>query len=396
MSYRNLLIVLAAVTFIDMTVVMALSPFFPNIAIELNTTVAALGQIQMVTYLTGAMLGLLIGPLADHYGLRRVMIASALLLALGNIATALATEYWVLLLSRIPAGLGVLGAVAMAVAATRFPQEKRRDGIGWVVGAMPFAAIIGTPALASIAHYTHWRMSFVVLGAICLLLAGLIWRSVPHDAPFPETKLHLGDVFRAYVPILGNRPLMLLYLSDVLRGVTWFGFLTYLAALAIQEYGLSLQQFGLLMFGGGSAYLVGTRLGIGRFPYMGLRTLLYSSISLMAISGALMFALVLSLPLFVALVLICGLMGGLSFTIQTIFISEASSGGQGTTMVLRKSGISASGAIGAGAGGALIAVGGFPLLGLGLGGFALLAAVSVLLATRASVPAPVEPAIGGE
>jgi ribose transport system substrate-binding protein len=81
MSYRNLVIVLAAVTFIDMTVVMALSPFFPNIAIELNTTVAALGQIQMATYLTGAMLGLLIGPLADHYGLRRVMIASALLLA---------------------------------------------------------------------------------------------------------------------------------------------------------------------------------------------------------------------------------------------------------------------------------------------------------------------------
>jgi predicted MFS family arabinose efflux permease len=165
----------------------------------------------------------------------------------------------------------------------------------------PFAAIIGTPALASIAHYTHWRISFVVLGAICLLLTGLIWRSVPHDAPFPKTKLHLGDVFRAYVPILGNRPLMLLYLSDVLRGVTWFGFLTYLAALAIQEYGLSLQQFGLLMFGGGSAYLAGTRLGTGRFPYMGLRTLLYSSIALMAVTGTIMFAIPLSL---VALVLL--------------------------------------------------------------------------------------------
>jgi MFS transporter, DHA1 family, inner membrane transport protein len=396
MSYRSLVIILAAVSFVDMTVVMALSPFFPDIAAELNTTVAALGQVQMATYLAGAMLGFLIGPLADHLGLRRAMVVAALLLALGNIATALATEYWVLLLSRIPAGLGVLGAVAMAVAATRFPQEKRRDGIGWVVGAMQFAAIVGTPVLASIAYYSHWRMSFVVLGAICLLMAGLIWRAVPHDAPLPETTLHLGDVFRAYMPILGCRPLMLFYLADVLRGVTWFAFLTYLAAFAIQEQGLSLQQFGALMFGGGSAYLAGSRLGTGRVPYLDLRTLLYLSISLMASSGVLMFALVLSRPLFVLLVLVYGFMGGLSFTIQTIFISEASPGGQGTTMVFRKSGISASGAIGAGAGGALIAVGGFPLLGLGLGGFALLAAVSVILATRTHVSVSVEPAIGSE
>jgi MFS transporter, DHA1 family, inner membrane transport protein len=395
-SNRKLIFVLAAVAFIDMTAIMALSPFFPEIAADLNTSVALLGQTQMAMYLVAAGLGLFIGPLSDHYGLRRTMVASALLLATGTIVTGLATDYWLLLLGRIPTGLGVMGAISMAVVASRLPQEERRDGLGWVVGAMPLAAIVGVPMLAFIAYHSSWRVSFFALGSVGVLLAVLIWRMVPEDPPLPASTLQMRAILKSYTPVVADRSLLLLFLADFLRGITWSGMMTYIAAYFIQEYGVSLQQYGVILFGGGLAYLSGTRFGTGRFPYMGMSSLAMISTLMVALSVTFLLASIWPLFVIVILLLITGFVGGLAFTVQTILISEQSSAGRGLTMMLRKVGVSLSGAIGAGSGGALLSLGGYPVLGIGLSGFAVFAAVVVFLVTRVPSPVPVEPSVSAD
>lgn len=55
----------------------ALTPFFPAIARDLGTSVALLGQIPAVSMLV-AGLGLVVGPLADHSGHRRLLVLGSL------------------------------------------------------------------------------------------------------------------------------------------------------------------------------------------------------------------------------------------------------------------------------------------------------------------------------
>ena len=58
----------------------AMSPFLIPIATELHVTVALLGQIPAVATAAAAALGLVVGPLADHFGHRRTMLVGLLAL----------------------------------------------------------------------------------------------------------------------------------------------------------------------------------------------------------------------------------------------------------------------------------------------------------------------------
>lgn len=393
MSNRRMVVILAVSAVVGLTGVMSLNAFLPAIADDLGTSVSILGQVNTATFIVGALLGLMLGPLADHYGLRRTIVLAALLLVVSSFATAASTEYWMLLLSRIPAGLGVLGAVSVAIASTRLPEANRRKGIGWIVSAMPLGAILGMPALAMFAHYTTWRLSLVILGFITFVLATLLWRFVPADPPLPVTSFNPSDVLKAYRPILRHRPSVFLYLADMLRGVTWFGFLIYAASFFIQELGLTLQHFALFGVSGGTAYLIGTRFGSGSPGLLSLGVVFYGSTALMAVSGVLALSADFNLIVTLALLHAYAFMGGVGFPAITIMIAEATQGGKGTTMMLRNAGQVSSQAVGAGAGGALLATGGYSLFGFGLFGFAMLAAVAVILAARGAAVTQPYPAL---
>ncbi len=395
MENRSMVATLSLASFVGVLAMMAMNPFLPVIADDLNTSVSVVGQINTAIFIIGASLGLMLGPLADHYGLRRAIVLAALLLAIGAFVTAASTGYWMLLLSRIPAGLGVMSAVSVAIASSRLPEAERRRGVGWVASAVAFSGIIGVPVLSLIAYYSNWRISFVAFGLIVLAAAGLIWRFVPEDPPIPSTRFQAGNVIKAYAPIVHHPPSIFTFLADILRGVTWFTFLIYAASYFVEGLGLTLRDFAAFMMFGGICYFIGTRFGDGRLTWISLGTLFYLSTAVMALAGAAAFSGIPGLAVTIGLLLVYGFMGGVGFPAITIMLTEISPAGRGTTMMLRTAGMAGSQALGAGIGGALLTVGGYALLGFGLFGFACLASVAVLLANRSTTPTPVEPAIGG-
>src|SRR5215218_10067240 len=76
----------------------ALSPFLPVIAADLRTSVALLGQITAASMLVAAALSLVVGPLADHSGHRRLLLAGTLAVVVSALGTALARTAAILLL----------------------------------------------------------------------------------------------------------------------------------------------------------------------------------------------------------------------------------------------------------------------------------------------------------
>jgi MFS transporter, DHA1 family, inner membrane transport protein len=396
MSNRKMISVLAFSSFTGITALLLMNSFLPLMAEDFGTSVAAIGQINTATYIIGAFIALIVGPLADHLGLRRTIVAVAILIGISGFATAMATGYWTLLLSRIPAGLGVLGAIAVAIAAAHLPTDERRKGIGWIISAVPLSAILGLPAFTLIAHYSNWRMSFVALGLLLTLTAWLLWRFVPADPPISDERFRLQSVLRAYHPLLSYPPSVFLYIADILRGLTWFGILIYLSAFFIEELGLTLQDYAGFMVIAGIAYFLGTRLGDGGLRRVSLGVLFYGATALMAVSAAIAFANPFATPVVLLLILIYGFMGGITFPSMAILISETSRAGQGTTMVLRQSGMNVSQAGGAAIGGALLVTGGYSMLGLGLAGFGVLSVVAVTLSARTANEMPAETATGSD
>ena len=76
----------------------------PRLRTISGSTVPVVGQVASARLLVGAVLGLLIGPLADAYGHRRLMVVGLIAAAVTPLGIGLASSFPVLLLTAIPGG----------------------------------------------------------------------------------------------------------------------------------------------------------------------------------------------------------------------------------------------------------------------------------------------------
>ena len=104
--------VLALAAGIGSLLVLAPGPFLPAMAAEFGIGVALLGQVPALTNLLAALLGLVVGPLADRYGQRRALLLGLLAAAAGALGTGLAPSVGIL--------FGLVGAGALGQA-TLYP-----------------------------------------------------------------------------------------------------------------------------------------------------------------------------------------------------------------------------------------------------------------------------------
>jgi predicted MFS family arabinose efflux permease len=162
----------------------ALSPFFPLIAADLRVSVALLGQIPAAAMLLAAALSLVVGPLADHAGHRRLLLAGTLAVAVSAAGTALAPTFAILLLVTLLAAVSraIIQPVALAITGTHFRGAAQRRAISLVVAAAAGAPIVGVPALTALGAAFGWRAAFGALALVALVVAALGLRAIPRDA----------------------------------------------------------------------------------------------------------------------------------------------------------------------------------------------------------------------
>src|SRR6186997_8726 len=125
---RWLVAALMVATFVNFLGSLALGPFLPQVAHDLETTVALVGQVPALVLLLAALLGLVIGPLADHYGYGRSLMAGILAATVSTLAIGLAPTYAFLLLVTIIGAIGraAVQPSAQATVALHFPDEAKR------------------------------------------------------------------------------------------------------------------------------------------------------------------------------------------------------------------------------------------------------------------------------
>jgi predicted MFS family arabinose efflux permease len=350
------------------------TPFYPEMARDLQTTVPLLGQVMTIMVLISAALGLVIGPLADRYGYRQPLLVGLGAVTFTLLGTSLAPNYPVLLGISVAGGLGdaLVFALPLAIAGTAFSGEARRRAIGWTTASLSSASIAGAPLLTAIGGLTSWR---VALGVAALVGAAASWfvaTTLPPDTQRPDTPLRARSLAAAYAPLLRHTPSLRLFGLTALRGAWWIGLLTYLGAFLGTAMGLSTGSIGIVYALTGGAYAAGS-IVTGRWARLSspaaiaLGSIVGGGLIVIILTGAAGWA---GVPLLVVASVasaICGV------GVVALLAAE-SPAGAGVTMVLNGSILNLGTAGGALLGGILISLGGYAALGIGLGLTALVAA----------------------
>jgi MFS transporter, AAHS family, 4-hydroxybenzoate transporter len=182
----KLLLICAAVLFLDGFDTQAIGYVAPALAKEWGLSKAALGPVFSAG-LFGLMIGaLLFGPLADRIGRKKIIVFSTLAFGIGTLATAFVSDVNSLLAIRFLTGLGLGGAMPNAIAMTsEFSPRWRRATMVMIMfcGFSVGAALGGFLAAALIPQF-GWRSVFLVGGAAPLLLAPIVVLRLPESVRF--------------------------------------------------------------------------------------------------------------------------------------------------------------------------------------------------------------------
>jgi predicted MFS family arabinose efflux permease len=377
------LVILCLAMFTSGMNAIGLQPFLVDIGADLDTSVPAVGQAVTVTLLMSAFSGLIAGPVADHFGHRRLMIGGALILAVSAAGTALAPNYLSFMGARLIGGtsLALLNGLSLAIAGSYFAGEARRRALSITVGAMSGTAILGVPLLSWIGDVLSWRWAFGSIGVVAILLVVPLNRYIPLTVP-ARGSFQLMQILRAYRPLLQQRDVVALYVGSFLRAIFWMGILTYFGAFMIEVYGLTLQQVGLTYMFGGIGFLLGSVASGGRLGRFNHRVLF----TVVTLIGGLFFGLTYIAPFgaitAVLLLTTGGFFGAIGWVLLNTMLANESKAGSGTTMSLNTAIFNLGSATGGAVGGGILVVGGYASLGYVLPIFAVIASVIVLVSTR--------------
>src|ERR671933_2002507 len=121
------------------------------------------------------------GYLGDKFGHRTIIVISTIWAALATILTGLMTAIVGLVAFRVITGLGegMFYSNDRAVVVEQTPEEKRSFGLGVVITGLAIGitiALISTPFLIGLGNSVFgadeaWRMPFILLGAVTLVMA---------------------------------------------------------------------------------------------------------------------------------------------------------------------------------------------------------------------------------
>ncbi|MDU0342575.1 multidrug effflux MFS transporter [Bosea rubneri] len=223
-------------------------PAFPQIGSELAISSPELGLLLSSFFIAFAIGQLFVGPLADRFGRKPLVLGGLIVFAAGSTISALAGDLSMLLLGRIVQALGACAAsvLARAIARDLFDGEAlgRALALTMIAGAVApgFSPLLG----GVLSGAFGWRVLFVVVAVFGLALAWHYVVSVGEThAGERRTPLAFSSVASTYRDLAADQRFLLpaLAVSFVIGGL--YSFFAAAPGVLMSTLGLSAIQLGL-------------------------------------------------------------------------------------------------------------------------------------------------------
>ncbi|MBN9754084.1 Multidrug resistance transporter, Bcr/CflA family [Pseudonocardia sp. Ae406_Ps2] len=233
-------------------------PVLPTVAAELGTSASA-SQLTLTAFLVGLAVGqLVIGPLSDSWGRRRLVVAGTVLLFVACLASAVAPSVAVLVVARFLQGFGGAAGLVLsrAMISDRTTGARTAQLFSLMMAINGIAPVVAPVIGSSLGGVVGWRGIFVVLAGLALLM--LVSSLVAVHETLPVTARSTGGVRRTFADV-GALLRRRRYVGYVLAFATAFSMMfAYISGSPFvlqQTLGLSTTQYALA-FGANAAGLV--------------------------------------------------------------------------------------------------------------------------------------------
>ena len=256
---RATLIMITAVSVLTLNLFL---PSLPSMANDLNVSYAKMSFAIAGYLFLSAGLALILGPLADRFGRRPVLIISFCVFAVASMGAALAQDFTTFMAFRMIQAVCATGStLSRAIVRDMYPPGKGTSVLGYIAMAMAVAPMIGPLVGGLLEETLGWRSVFWVFAILGLLSVVLLWFDLGETAK--------GKVKTAAEQLQGYKDVTrsaAFWTNTLVLGFSISAFFVFLSGaplVASQIYGLSPSFVGAVMGMTAIGYFIGSFI-IGR------------------------------------------------------------------------------------------------------------------------------------
>ncbi len=227
----------------------------PQIAHGVAISIPTAGHV-VSAYALGVVVGApLIAVLAARARRRTVLLWLMAAFAGGNLGSALAGSYPVLMAARFVSGLphGAFFGIGAVVAASLVPRHRRTWAVSMMLTGLTVANVLGVPLTTLIGQHLGWQWPYALVGVVAVGTVVALWCWVPSQRADTTASMasELGSLRRAQVWLalligtvgFGGMFATYSYIAPTMTGLAGFSAATVPVILAVYGCGMTAGAF---------------------------------------------------------------------------------------------------------------------------------------------------------
>jgi predicted MFS family arabinose efflux permease len=333
--------------------IMIVSPMLPQIGEQLAVRESVLGTLVSAYAFMVGVFALVMGPISDKIGRRRVLLLGSGAMTLALALHSVAVDYASLLAMRALAGAsgGLLSGAAVSFVGDYFPYDRRGWANGWIMSSTALGQILGVPLGTVLAERYGFRTPFLAFAATMALTFLLVLRYVPQpDVRRFEGSLTVAGALRSYAALLRRRETLAAAAAFCLMFLGLALFVVYLPTWLATTHGATAGQVASLFLVGGVANALTGPLAGRLSDRIGRRAIIVGSCvglaAVMLLTTAVVRSFWVAYPLFfVTMVLVAARMSPFQALLSALAADERRGTLMSLTVAIGQMGFAAGGAV---------------------------------------------------
>jgi DHA1 family bicyclomycin/chloramphenicol resistance-like MFS transporter len=251
-------------------------PSLPGMATYFDVPYATM-QMSVALYLAlSSVLQIVIGPISDRIGRRKVVLAALVLFLIATVGTLIAPNATVFLICRMAQAVVAAGMVlSRAVVRDMVADDEAASMIGYVTMGMSLVPMIGPVIGGVLDEAFGWKANFGLLLGLGVIVLALSWADLGETATL--RKITFAEQMRSYPGLLKSRRFWGYCGAAAFASGSFYAYLGGAPYVGNVVFGLSSAQVGLLFAVTSVGYASGnffagkfsTRLGMNRMVLIG-------------------------------------------------------------------------------------------------------------------------------
>ena len=226
-------------------------PLITSIAADFATPVGVVALLSSAFALPFGLSQPFLGPTGDAFGKEVVIKVAVAVLALCQIASAIAPDLTLLFVSRILGGVAAGGImpVCMALIGDTFSLAVRQVALSRYIGSTLIGQLVGASVGGMLAEWIGWRGVLGCAAALTVLAAVAALVMMPRNTKRRPGRLNVGEALARYRLVLRNPRSFVCFGIVFLEGLAIYGIMPFIGVLLRSRGAGGLREAGFVIGG---------------------------------------------------------------------------------------------------------------------------------------------------